>query len=90
MAVVFVFSCELSETRFLRLLRFLAEVLTAAEEGLDVVGLVLISVGAGTLVADVCPLQAPMQSQSPFRRGFLWHTTMCAVLLVKTIKTRLQ
>ena len=30
-AVVFVFSCEFSETRFLRLLRFLVEVLTAAE-----------------------------------------------------------
>ena len=90
MVVVFAFFCEFSETRFLRLLRLLVEVLTAAEEGLDVVGLVLISVGGGTLVADVCPLQAPMQSQSPFRRGFLWHTTMCVVLLVETRKTRLQ
>ena len=81
--VVFVFSCKFSETWFLRLLRLLDEVLRAAEVVVVVVlGLVLVSVGVGTLVAGVCPLQL----QSPFRRGFLWHTTMCVVLLVETRK----
>ena len=84
--VVLAVSCEFSEFRFLRLLRLLEEVLMAVEGWLVVVGVVLVSVSAGTLVAGGCPLQAPRQSQSPFSRGFLWHTTMCAVLLVETRK----